>query len=192
MTKISGHCYWPKKSTMSILRELSKIRILNQKALTETYDQNWNPVSRKCPIQMGAKATPEDIFDIAENKWNVNINDINPRGRLYGIYVKADEPLPPHIQHCFSPSKIPLTARDRLHQNIISVRAQWSRGVMTQLAIQNGQPHITTRHNTPPWLHEVDLLNRFQYHRSQQLSFEEIEERCNHLQLQIKDFLKKG
>jgi hypothetical protein len=192
ITKISGHCHWPKKSTMFILRELSKIRILNQKALTETFDQNWNPVSRKCPMQMGAKTTPEDIFDIAENKWNVNINDFNPGGRLYGIYVKMDEPLPSHIQHRFSPQQIPLMARDRLHQDIISIRAQWSKGVMTQLAIQNGQPQVTTRNTIPPWLHEVELQNKMQYQRSQQLSFEDIEDRCDKLQLQTKDFLRKG
>jgi hypothetical protein len=123
MTKISGHCHWPKKSTMFILRELSKVRILNQKALTETQDQHWNAVSRNCPMQMTAKTTCEDIFESAKNKWNVDINNFNPGRRLYGIYVKTDEPLPFHIQHRFSPLKIPLSARDRLHQDIISVRA---------------------------------------------------------------------
>jgi hypothetical protein len=100
--------------------------------------------------------------------------------------------LPLHIQHRFSPSKIPQSAKEKLHQDIISVRAQWSKGVMTQLALQNGQPQTTTRNVTPPWLHEIDLLNKMQYQRSQQLSFAEIEERCNQLQLQAKDFLKKG
>jgi hypothetical protein len=63
---------------------------------------------------------------------------------------------------------------------------------MTQLAIQNGQPQVTTRTNIPPWLHEVDLLNRMQFQRSQQLSFDDIEDRCNQLQLQAHNFLKKG
>jgi hypothetical protein len=40
-------------------------------------------------MQMTAKATCEDIFDSTENKWNVNIYDFDPGGRLYGIYAES-------------------------------------------------------------------------------------------------------
>ena len=192
IVKISGFNHWPKGSTTFILKELSKIRLLFQTALIENYVQNWNPVSRKSSMFFAITNVTNDIFESPHFDGYVEVSDFYPGGRLYGIHVRNDKQLPDHIISRFTKRQLTDEMRKKLHYEIITTRSQWSHQVTTQLAIQNGQEPKLDRLQAPDWIYDIGLVSHIQQHKSEQLAFRHIEERCKNLQITHRDFLRNG
>ena len=192
ITKMCGHFKWPRQSTIFILKELSKIRILHQHSLVEKFSQDWNAVSRKNCMFFAALPSTEDMFDHEELNLNVLIDDFYPGGKLYGIHVRADQPLPAHIVHRFTTEHLTHEQIKKLHNDIIIMRAQWGNQVHTQLAIQNGKAPLLAPEKMPPWLHHIDLMTDIHKKKVKQMTPAHLEETLQSMDLSVTDFLKQG
>ena len=192
IAKIASHFRWPRLSTIFILRELSKIRLLHQDSLSNPYLEEWNPMARRSPMYFAATPSTEDMFQNQTIDWMVTIDDFYPGGRLYGIHVQADRKLPPHIIHRFSKKTITAAQIKKLHQEILSTRAQWSRQVSIQLAIQNGKDPLMAQAKQPSWLNQVDLMSEADTSNVKQLPIVTFEEKCKRMHLDVTDFFFKG
>ena len=192
IAKFSGYYKWPKMCTVHILRELSRIRTLYQEVLNEPFSNTWSPVARKNSMYFAATPSPTDIFDDPPTDWMVSIDDFYPGGRLYGIHVRADRKLAAHIIHRFSRKTITSAKIRQLHNEIITTRAQWSHQVVTQLAIQNGKDPYTASGSNPAWIRPLTEMSDRHFKKAQDLSYQQMEDKCRKAQLTVTDFYVKG